>query len=64
MNPFEKSYSCLKPEAQAAVLATSGYLFMVGELVKEKKFSELDIKRQLEKVLEEEESPNGAYFEC
>ena len=64
LNPFEKNYSCLKPEAQAAVLATSGYLFIVGELVEEKKFLELGVEKAVKKVLEEEESPNGAYFGC
>ena len=33
MDPFLRSWDCLKPEAQSAVLATAGYLIAVGRVL-------------------------------
>jgi hypothetical protein len=64
LNPFERSFFCLKDQAQAAVYATAGYLFTVGLLIEEKVFSPFEVKKEIRDFLEEDEGEFRGYFDC
>jgi hypothetical protein len=64
LNPFERTFFCLKDEAQAAVSATAGYLFTVGLLIEEKVFSPFEVKKEIRDFLEVDEGEFRGYFDC